>query len=55
LNPQRKRRRCRPIDIKTTGSGTACERRNLKDEERSGTKKLCPWIEENCIFAEKFL
>jgi hypothetical protein len=41
------------------GLGTACKGETLKMEnvsiESSGGRKVCLWVEKNCIFKEKFL
>jgi hypothetical protein len=41
------------------GLGTACKeetsRRKNGSIKNSGEKKLCLWVEENCIFPEKYL
>jgi hypothetical protein len=41
------------------GLGTTCREETLKMKDvsivSSGGKKLCLWIEENCVFTRKFL
>jgi hypothetical protein len=49
-NPQRKRRLGRPISTWKDGIRDSMQRRNLKYEDQElWRKKLCLWVEENCI------
>jgi hypothetical protein len=54
-----KRRHGRPANSLKDGIGDNLQRRNLEDEEcfdrELWRKKLCLWVEENCVFTEKFL
>jgi hypothetical protein len=40
--------------LRTEYKGKISRMKNVSTES-SGRKKLCLWVEENCVFAEKFL
>jgi hypothetical protein len=49
----------RPVSPWKDGIRDSMQRRNLKDENisivNSERRKLCIWLEENCVPTEKFL
>jgi hypothetical protein len=57
--PQGKRKLGRPVKTWKDGIRESMKRRELKDEECMDRdlwrRKICLWIEENCVFTEKLL
>jgi hypothetical protein len=57
-HPRGKGRRGRPDNTWKDGIRDSMQRKNLKDEEYSDRelwRKKILWVEENCVFTEKFL
>jgi hypothetical protein len=58
-NPQGRRRGGRPVNAWKEGTEESLQRRNFNDDECfdgcSGAGGICLWVEENCVFTEKFI